>query len=224
MIELFHYPTSRSGRLVWLLEELKAPYKLYVLDHYDQGYSKSPELSKVSEAAFVPTLIDGEIVISGSGASAAHLAEQYGKGNLGRFDDISIQAKYFNWMHFSEELLVPPLNQVARNSFVLPEQLRNEELLKLAHDEIERLFQLIDKHLAENEYLLGTKFSAADPMVGYTLYLAAFSMKLVDASMSNISRYLRTIETRPAFRRAAIDMGFELDWWLTQITRDKTTS
>ena len=60
----------------------------------------------------------------------------------------------------------------------------------------------VDRRLEGRDYLLGAEFSAADVMMGFTLF-AARALGVLDDRYPNVTRYLARLEERPAFRKAA---------------------
>jgi len=67
MIKLYLTPSTRAGRVAWLLEELNLEYKLEVLPFTKEGL-KSPEHRARHALGRVPVIEDGDISIFESGA------------------------------------------------------------------------------------------------------------------------------------------------------------
>jgi glutathione S-transferase len=61
---------------------------------------------------------------------------------------------------------------------------------------------VVERALAGNAYLLGSEFSAADIMMGFTL-VAARVLGVLDGRYPEIARYLAQLEARPSFQAAA---------------------
>ena len=78
MLTVHHLETSRSQRILWLLEELAVPYDL-------RRYRRDP-VSRLAPAALKevhplgksPVLVDGDTVVAESGAIIEYLAERFG--------------------------------------------------------------------------------------------------------------------------------------------------
>ena len=70
MIKIFHAPGSRSVRIIWLLEELGLDYELEVLKRgeVNEAFIEASPFSKL------PTIIDGEVVMSESVAIVQYLS------------------------------------------------------------------------------------------------------------------------------------------------------
>src|SRR5207245_9107173 len=71
-MRLYHVPRSRSTRVLWLLEELGAPYDLTVLAREDR---QTPEHRERHPLGRVPVLEDEHGFVFESAALCLHLAD-----------------------------------------------------------------------------------------------------------------------------------------------------
>ena len=78
MITLHHLETSRSQRILWLLEELGVPYELKIYQRDKATKLAPPELKKIHPLGKSPVITDGDEVIAESGAIIEYLVETYG--------------------------------------------------------------------------------------------------------------------------------------------------
>ena len=78
MITVHHLETSRSQRVLWLLEELGVPYELKIYQRDKATRLAPPELKKIHPLGKSPVITDGDEVIAESGAIIEYLAETYG--------------------------------------------------------------------------------------------------------------------------------------------------
>ena len=79
MITVHHLETSRSQRILWLLEELGQPYELKVYKRHPLTKLAPPELKQVHPLGKSPVITDRAEVIAESGAILEYLVEQYGR-------------------------------------------------------------------------------------------------------------------------------------------------
>ena len=81
MIIVHHLETSRSLRIIWLLEELGLPYEIR---HYKRAKTMAapPELKKVHPLGKSPVIEDDGRVIAETGAIIEYLVEK-ADGKLG---------------------------------------------------------------------------------------------------------------------------------------------
>lgn len=77
-ITLFHSPHTRSPGTLNLLEELGAPYELRVLN-MKAGEQRQPAFLAVNPLGKVPTMLDGDTVVTEQVAIFIHLADRFQK-------------------------------------------------------------------------------------------------------------------------------------------------
>ena len=73
-----HYfnPRSRAATSDWMLKELDAAHEQIVID-IQAGEQNSPEYRAINPMGKVPTLVDGEVVVTEAAAICAYLADKY---------------------------------------------------------------------------------------------------------------------------------------------------
>ena len=111
MIKIFHAPGSRSVRIIWLLEELGLDYELEVLKRgeVNEAFIEASPFSKL------PTIIDGEVVMSESVAIVQYILQKYGEGRLEPDHDSNQYAEYLQWLNFGESVLIDPIVSILIN-------------------------------------------------------------------------------------------------------------
>jgi len=196
MITLYHVPLSRSLRVRWLLEELALPYQLETRSFADL---KRPEHLARHPLGKVPALADGDVVLFESGAILQHLLERYGDGRLEPKRGSAERALYWQWFHYAEASVAPPLGLLVRHTMLLPEAERVPSVADWARMQAAQLLAPVERALEGRAWLL-PEFSAADVMMGYSVKLASL-LRLLGAS-PNLSAYLARCEARPAYERA----------------------
>ena len=67
MITIYHLDTSRSERIVWLMEELGLEYKLELFQRNDNG-SAPDAMRRIHALGKAPVIRDGNTVLAESGA------------------------------------------------------------------------------------------------------------------------------------------------------------
>ena len=79
MITVHHLETSRSQRVLWLLEELGVPYEIVRYQRHRKTRLAPPELRAVHPLGKSPVITDGDVTVAESGAILEYLAERYGR-------------------------------------------------------------------------------------------------------------------------------------------------
>jgi glutathione S-transferase len=196
-IRLVHVPFSRSLRVRWLLEELGLPHRLETLALHDL---KRPEHLARHPLGRVPVLLDGDLVLHESGAILQHLLERYGAGRLEPKPGTPERALFWQWFHYAEASVMPPLGLLLRHSAMLPEAQRVASVAADARAQALAVLAPVERALAGRSWLLPA-FSAADIMMGYGVKLASL-LRLLDGATPNLGAYLARCEERPAWQRA----------------------
>lgn len=198
MITLVHVPFSRSLRVRWLLEELALPYRLEVRSFAEL---RRPEHLALHPLGKVPVLVDGDLALFESGAILQHLLERHGEGRLEPKPGSPERSLFWQWFHYAEATLTPPLGSIVRHTVLLPEAERLPAVAESGRAQAAQALAPVERALAGRSWLLA-EFSAADVMMGYSVKLASLLRLLGDAH-PNLSAYLARCEERPAYVRAA---------------------
>ena len=81
MITIYHLDTSRSERIVWLMEELGLGYELEVFDRRPDIFAPD-ELKAIHPLGRAPVIRDGDTVLAESGAIVEYIIARHGGGRL----------------------------------------------------------------------------------------------------------------------------------------------
>jgi len=203
MLKVHFVAGTRSGRVVWLLEELGLEYEVNIMPFTKEGL-KSPEHRSRHALGRVPVLEDGDISIFESGAIIDYVLERYKNGGLKPNSDAPEFPFYLQWYHYCEGMVMPPMNQIVVQTILLPPDRRDEVVLNQAKNLLTKSLAPVNENLAEKDYLIGD-FSAADLMLGHSCFMAN-RLGCISDEMQNIKDYVARIANRPAFKKA-ITMG-----------------
>src|SRR6185369_2069923 len=105
MLTVCHLSTSRSERIVWLLEELGVDYRLEWFQRESTGAAPAA-LREIHALGKAPVIRDGDLVLAESGAIVHYVVERHGGGRLGVAPHDPRFAGYTYWMHFAEGSLM----------------------------------------------------------------------------------------------------------------------
>ncbi len=199
MLKLHFAPNSRAGRIVWLLEELGLEYEVNRMDFHPKDL-KSDEHRERHPLGRVPVLDDGEVSIFESGAIVEYVMARHGDGGLKPEVEAPEFPEYLQWFHYCEGMVMPPMNTVVVHTMLLPPERRDATVLAQAKKLLGRAIAPVNEALEGRDYLIG-KFSAADVMLGHSLFMSNRFGEVSD-EMANIKSYLGRVEARPAFQKA----------------------
>ncbi|MGH0036332.1 MAG: glutathione S-transferase family protein [Myxococcota bacterium] len=198
MIILHHAPLSRSVRSLWLLEELGLPYELRTRALEPPG--AKPFAQKTPTGKF-PTLEDDGVVMFESGAILEYVLEKYGEGRLAPAVGDPDRAAFLQWVHFADATAFTGLGNIAWHTMFKEDADRVADALADYRGWAEASLDTLERELTEKEYLLGSGFSGADIMVGYSVLVAKAFGVLADGHPA-VSAYLQRLQGRPALVEA----------------------
>ena len=202
-MKLYHAAKSRSVRVLWLLEELGLDYEIVKMS-FDPASLQSADYLKINPFGKVPVLVDGAVTMSESVAIVEYILNRYADGRLEPDHDSPEYGKYLQWLHFGESTMMGPVAQMASHAVFLPEEQRSPAILEQGKKTWSHYLDILDKELADKDYLCGDEFTAADIVIGYTLFIVKL-FKLDPGGFPNIDAYYERLSSRPAFQKAVAD-------------------
>jgi glutathione S-transferase len=102
-IALYFLNSSRAIRVAWLLEELNLSYEVICADRAPNGLAPPEFKSQIPHPlGKSPTIKDGAVVVSESGAILEYLCETYDKESKFLPADPAIRANVRQWLHAAE--------------------------------------------------------------------------------------------------------------------------
>jgi len=199
MIKIFGAPTTRSSRVLWALEEIGTDYD-YVKVDLMRGEGRKPPYIDLNFGGKVPTLVEGDLVLSESAAICTYLGDRFPESGLVPAVGTAERALYNKWCFFVIGELEQPLWTMAKHRFALPEKRRVPAVMDTALWEFSVAAKVLQVGLEEREFLVGGRFTAADILVAHTLSWAqAFKVSL---EPENLQTYAQRMLERPALARA----------------------
>jgi glutathione S-transferase len=202
MITLYHAPVTRSHLIRFALEELSLPHDIVRLD-VTRGEHKAPAYLKVNPLGQLPALIDGDVTICESAAICLHLVERAPERALAPRPGAPERAAYHQWVVFAVASELVALGKIALHGRFLPEAARSPAVLEEGHRQWASVADVLSDALQGKQWLLGESFSAADVMVGGSLWLAELLGVL--GPYPELVAYHGRVSDRPAFARAFDD-------------------
>ena len=161
---------------------------------------KSDEHRKRHPLGRIPVLDDGDIRIYESGAIVEYVLERHKNGGLKPQVNSEEFPQYLQWFHYCEGMVMPPINTIVVQTILLPEDRRDETVLKQAKNLLTKALIPVDENLHDKEFLIG-KFSAADIMLGHACFMSN-RMGCITEDMINLKGYVNRISERPSFKTA----------------------
>ncbi|HEX8525867.1 glutathione S-transferase family protein [Allosphingosinicella sp.] len=196
MIDLYTAPTPNGYKASITLEELEIPYDLHVLD-LASGSQKQPWFLAINPNGRIPAIVDrgnGDFAVFESGAIMLYLAEKAGR--LMPADEKE-RSRALQWLMFQMGGLGPMMGQANVFTRYFPEQIPS--VIERYRREGRRLFEVLDRQLAGNEWLAGD-YSIADIANFAWVRIHEWPGIPIDG-LGNLKRWMDSIAARPAVQR-----------------------
>ena len=196
MIDLYTAATPNGHKVSITLEELGLPYSVHVLD-LSAGEQKEPAFLKINPNGRIPAIVDrsnGDFPIFESGAIMLYLAERAGR--LIPADEKG-RSRVVQWLMFQMGGLGPMMGQANVFAKYFPERI--QPAIDRYLRESRRLLEVLDGHLADNEYLAGD-YSIAD--IANFAWARVYHWPGVDIEgLDHLQRWMAAIDARPEVQR-----------------------
>jgi glutathione S-transferase len=190
-VTLYHAPHARSTGGLILLEELGAPYDLYVLN-IKAGEQREPAYLAINPMGKVPALRHGDAVVTEQVAIYLYLADLFPEAGLAPPIGDPLRGPYLRWMVFYASCFEPAVVDRAAKHEPAPQTMS-------PYGDYGTMLGTVTAQLGRGPYLLGGRFSAADVLWGTAL--AWTTMFELVPKQPEIMDYVSRIGARPAVAR-----------------------
>jgi glutathione S-transferase len=200
---------SRSQRVLWLLEELDAPYEIKRYQRDPKTMLAPRELMLVHPLGKSPVITDDGVTVAETGAIVEYILGRYGAGRMAPSETID-RLRYAYWLHFAEGSAMPPLvmtllfSEIPRRTpfFVRPvaRAISRTVQTSFLEPQIKRQLDLMESELGRSAWFAGSEISGADVMMSFPVEAAANRSGL--GERVKLKAWLGAIHARPAYRRA----------------------
>ena len=223
MLTVHHLETSRSQRILWLLEELGVPYELKRYARDPRTRLAPPELKKIHPLGKSPVIEDGGEVIAESGAFIEYLAERHGGQAAGDLAHLlpapgtpeHRQCRFF--MHYAEgslmnwlvmKLVFQTLPRQPMPFFARPiaRAVCQGAQDKLVNPNLATAAAFLEQHLGEHTWFAGEHLTIADFQMSFAVE-ALLSRTEGGAPLPNLLALQQRMHARPAWQRALAKGG-----------------
>jgi GSH-dependent disulfide-bond oxidoreductase len=188
-ITLYTAATPNGWKISIALEEMGLPYEVRVID-FATKEQKADWYVKLNPNGRIPTLVDDGFAVFESGAILIYLAEK-----TGRFlpKDVQGRSRVLQWLMFQMSGIGPMMGQANVFLRYFPEKI--QPAIDRYQREVTRLFEVMDRQLAANEYIAGA-YSIADMALWPWVSGHEWSGVSV-AEFPHLQRWLALVGARP---------------------------
>ena len=205
MISLYTAPTPNGWKASVVLEELGLPYQVHAIDLLS-GAQRAPDYLAINPNGRIPAIVDHEaddFAVFESGAILIYLAEKTGQLMP---SDAKGRSRVLQWLMFQMGGIGPMMGQANVFHRYFPEKI--QVVIYRYQGESGRLFGVLDRQLADHEWLAGD-YSIAD--IANWCWVRTHKWSGVDiAPFEHLQRWVAAIAARPA-AQAGIKVPFDLE-------------
>ena len=205
-IDLYYWPTPNGWKISIMLEELGVPYNVNFVN-IGKGEQFEPAFLAISPNNRMPAIVDPEgpggapISVFESGAILLYLGRKFGKFYPA---DERARVAVEEWLMWQMGGLGPMAGQAHHFRQYAPEQV--PYAIERYTKEVNRLYGVMNKRLADNEFLAGDYSIADMACIGWVKPYERQGQDLND--FPNLKRWFETMLARPAVEKG-LAVGIE---------------
>ena len=200
-IQLHAFDTPNGRKISVALEEMGLPYDVHVVD-IGKGEQFDPAFLKISPNNKIPAIVDphgptgAPVSVFESGAILIYLGEKTG---LFWPREPLAHIATLEWLMFQMGGFGPIPGQV-HHFIAMQDETERRYGLKRFMAETRRLYAVMDRRLADNEYFAGTELTVADfAILGWAWRHPRHKVDLAD--FPNVQRWYQALMARPGVQR-----------------------
>ena len=189
----YYNPMSRAISTYWMPTELTVDYEQIEVDFMGGG-TQTPEYRAMNPMCKVPTLVDGDVVVTETAAICAYLADKYMDKGLAPPIDSPERGRYYRYLFFQGTTLEPmfTFNQI-EGAEVSPQS--------AGWGDLERCLSTIEALTPEQGWAMGEQFTAADVVFGGTVDFA-IQFGWLNSPSAKVAAYVQRLKQREAYRKS----------------------
>ena len=203
MLKLYGMQQSRSFRCLWALEESGLDYEYIPIntrgDEAEPGSARHPDYLALNVQGKVPTLVNGDLVLTESAAILYYIGRAAPDSGLLPNSGMDTYAKLDEMVSFVLTELEQPLWSKGKHWFALPEAQRVPAMFETAKFEFAKAVNCLDHLLGDREFAVAEHFTIADILLAQTFNWAIrFEFEVPDKYVALRNRHYE----RPAAKKA----------------------
>jgi glutathione S-transferase len=208
MLKIYGVHQSRASRIYWMARELGLDFesvpviqarRLADPDAPDAPlHTRSPDFLAINPNGHIPTIDDDGLVLWESVAINLYLARKHGGPLSGQ--TVAEEGQIANWSIWAVNEIEPhSVRIVLTYDNRLETTPGGRDTLAVSTRLLRRPFEILDRHLATQDYLVGNRFTVADLNTAEICRYAMTETTLTGANPHVVAWYERCHD-RPAFR------------------------
>jgi glutathione S-transferase len=190
-VVLYHIPQSRSTATLNLLEEMRIPYALRLLNKH-RSEQRLPDYLAVNPMGKVPAISHCGTLVTEQVAIFLYLADMFPENGMAPSILDPLRGDYLRWMVYYAACFEPAVIDRAMKRDAGPQMMSG-------YGDFDTVLSTVTGQLGRGPWLLGERFTAADVLWGQAMnWQLAFGLLPRD---SVITEYAERTAARPVFQR-----------------------
>lgn len=201
--------------VMWAIGELGVPHVRHDVGGSFGGVDTAEYLA-LNPNGRIPTIRDGDLVLSESNAVVRYLSRRYGAGSL-LPDSVDDQARADQWMDWHKAAPYPPMIDLFWALVRTEPAMRDSHAVGRLSRVLGDTLQILETHMAGRAFVLGDGLTMADIPLGALAY-RYFQMDVARPDLPNFTAWYQRLCERPAFREhAMIPFGSNpAEWYMLE--------
>jgi glutathione S-transferase len=198
MITLYYAPGKASLTPHMILNEIGCPFELVHIDS-DANENRTEAYLRMNPNGRIPTLLDGDLVVYETSAILLHLVDRFPAAGLAPSFGSAERSIFYRWVEHLSNTIQPEMR-----TFFYPDQhvgvpAHVADVKETAEKRLGEMFALVDRQLGTGPYLLGERYSAADP---YLMMLVRWGRNLKNPARNfgNLRAHAERVLARPRIK------------------------
>jgi len=188
-------------KVLWCCGELEIPYER--VDAGGQfGRTGEPDYLAMNPTGLIPTIEDDGFALWESNTIVRYLCARHGANTLWPEDPVT-RALAEKWMDYQLGTLWVAFRAAFLGLVRTPPEQRDMEQIGASLEGTARALALLDRHLADNEHVVGSSFTRGDVALGSTVY-RWLNMEIERPEMPNLVAWHDRLSGRPAYQRSVM--------------------
>jgi len=202
MVKLYWRPGSAAMAPHAALAEIGVDYELVRIEREEAR--ADPAYRALNPLGVVPTLVDGDLVLTESAAILLHLADKHPESRLAPTD----RAQLYRWLVFLTNTV-----QTTMLRFFYPERYGDGAVGEVAQVEAQELFELLDRALEGRDWIAAEHRTAADL---FLFMLTRWGRRLDPPAWDrpNLRAHFSRTLALPGVRRMIEEQALDLPEWV----------
>ncbi len=202
IMKLYYSPGACSLSDHIVLEWIGQPYEAVKVSREER---RKPEFLAINPAGAVPALEHDGWVLTQNSAILNYLADLHPGAGLGGDGSARSRAEVNKWVAFSNSDVHPAFHPLFGSTAYLEDPALIEKSKDAARAKIRTLYERADAHLADKEWLAGSR-SVADPYL-YVTYRWARANGVDLGGLDKLAAFASRMEADPAVQKVLQDEG-----------------